>query len=490
MIDGNLSDVSLAGLLQLLATESNKTYRLRLSNGLQKGEVFISEGQILAANFGLLEGNDALCEFLFWQEGAFGIERLASRFKNTITPNLDIELKQVDSFADKLLFLQESQVGLNTEIVPSLRFGTQEWQESLTRHPLVREDFLVLGWVTDGRTMRQAMREFSFNVITAFGVLFRLLITGSVQVLRPSFEMEPVTERELPLAPSVFKPTDKVPESAGDVEVVKAESKVKETESLPQTFAVKEAQAAPEVQAMESSAAPAAQAAVTQEASAIEEWPAAVSFETKSISAKATADGLPAAGTPEFKQIWEEAQRSVQLNKAAAEAHVEAGRQTKIFDMRRTDPLPLVAIDIERLFQTTFKVSPFGHLALNNQSLDDDLNSLLTDYKAGKSLITVAFANSRVPGQALYSTKYLLERGHIEPPDQVVSLTTDLLLGRLELEQYLLQRRRITGDELRALHELACQKGLKMSELLVKMGFMTQSDWDRLLKEKEMFAPR
>ena len=172
MIEGNLSDVSLPGLLQFLATESNKSFRVRLMSGLQRGDIFISEGEILAANYGLLEGNDALTEFLFWDEGTFAVERLASRLKDTVNVNLRIVLKQVNTFADQMLFLQESGVGLNTELVPSVRFGTQQWQEALQKQPLFKEDFAVIGWITDGRSMRQAMREFGFDVIKATSSLF------------------------------------------------------------------------------------------------------------------------------------------------------------------------------------------------------------------------------------------------------------------------------------------------------------------------------
>jgi hypothetical protein len=81
----------------------------------------------------------------------------------------------LNSFADQILFLQKTNVGLNTEIVPSPKFGTQEWQEALQKLPLYKEDYVVLGWVTDGRTMRQAMREFNFDVVQATSSLFRLL---------------------------------------------------------------------------------------------------------------------------------------------------------------------------------------------------------------------------------------------------------------------------------------------------------------------------
>ncbi len=73
------------------------------------------------------------------------------------------------------------------KLCPPLSFGTQAWQEALARQPLFKEDYAVLGWITDGRTMHtfQAMREFNFDVVRATSSLFRLLVTGSVEILRP-----------------------------------------------------------------------------------------------------------------------------------------------------------------------------------------------------------------------------------------------------------------------------------------------------------------
>ena len=186
MLEGNLSDVSLPGLLQFLATESNKSYKVSLINGGQKGDLLVCAGDILSANYGLLEGNDALTELLFWPEGSFTVAILDPSDKDALKGNLKIPLKQVNTFADQMAFLREATVGLNSEIVPSLTFGTQAWQEALARQPLSKEDYAVLGWITDGRTMRQAMREFNFDVVRATSSLFRLLVTGSVEILRPT----------------------------------------------------------------------------------------------------------------------------------------------------------------------------------------------------------------------------------------------------------------------------------------------------------------
>lgn len=548
MIEGNLSDVSLPGLLQFLATESNKSFRVKLVSGPQRGEIFISEGEILAANYGLLEGNDALTEFLFWAEGTFIVERLASRLKDSVSVNLKIVLKQVNTFADQMLFLQESGVGLNTELVPSPRFGTQAWQEDLQKQPLHKEDFAVLGWITDGRTMRQAMREFNFDVIKATSSLFRLVFTRSVETVRPSvsFEVSTADSAKTEVAPqSDNAPLQEVgdngsvsgiatagsaapeivPVKDGDTAAEKTEKTkpakrkaVATEENLPaadtQAFKDMVAKAEPEkivvstetsdnipsLSTLMTASGKAAQAPAQENISnqvitgqmpqPVASAPAKQKFEVKIDPDQARSGQFRIDGTQAESNRPAPATASQPSGVGFSDAAASLKDDDKFLAMRRTDPLPLVAIDIERLFQTTFKVTPFGQMALNNEALDSELRDLIASFKKGLTFINVAMEGNQRPAQALYTVKFALERGYIEPPDQVVSLTADLLLGRVELEQYLLQRRRITGDELRDVIDLARQKGIKLVELLVKMGFMTESDWFRLNQEKERFAPR
>lgn len=539
MIEGDLADVSLPGLLQCLATESNKSFRVQLVSGPQKGELIISEGEILAANFGLLEGNDALTEFLFWGDGNFKVERFDLADDASFSRSLTIALRQLNSFADQILFLQKSNVGLNTEIVPSPKFGTQEWQEALQKLPLYKEDYVVLGWVTDGRTMRQAMREFNFDVVQATSSLFRLLSTGSVDCIRPQLVPELDSSAEVAVESS---PAEKAQPESSKAKSDKASPKpdptssIKAPDLLPEFDMEPEPDLVPELvtdQVTEQvSEAPAPVVVHDCDPTPISSpipspapipspspAPASAAAPTAAQADRGedviTSDSLPAVGSPEFMELMAKAQQVSAVeavkkvdNPVAATSVIEkpkprlksdaelapppAEPEKKSFDIRRTDPLPLVAIDIERLFQTTFHVAPFGQVALNNNALDDDIKKIVSAFKAGKTFINVATdgGHGHDPAQVLHTCKYALERGYIDPPDQVVSLTADLLLGRVELEQYLLQRRRLNGDELRDVIEMAKQKGIKLVELLVKMGFMTDSDWDRLNQEKERFAPR
>jgi hypothetical protein len=158
------------------------------------------------------------------------------------------------------------------------------------------------------------------------------------------------------------------------------------------------------------------------------------------------------------------------------------------FSARRTEALPLVTIDIERLLQATFTATQFGKLALNNQALDQHLRQTLLDVDTGKSLQLVISSSVRTPASVLSTYRFCLARGYVISSDPVIPLTADLLLGRIELDQYLLQRRRINGDELRDLIEIQRQKGVKLADLLVRSGYLTQSDLERLTAEQKRFA--
>ena len=76
MLEGNFRDVSLPGLLQFLATEINKSYRVKVTTNNHAGEIFVCKGAVTASSYGLLEGEDALCEILSWKDGSFGVELL------------------------------------------------------------------------------------------------------------------------------------------------------------------------------------------------------------------------------------------------------------------------------------------------------------------------------------------------------------------------------------------------------------------------------
>lgn len=459
MIEGTLRDLSLPGLLQCLASELNTGYKVRLSSQGQSGELFIAGGFLVAASFGLLEGEDALCEFLSFREASFEVQRVeAEDPESPIKRNIMVRLEHSSTFGIQCNYLTERAVGLNSIITSSKTFGGIEWQDALRSQPLEREDFVVLGWIAEGRTMRQAMREFSFDVLRATGILYRLVMTNSIQVVRPAIARseEGMQDLESSLVVSAATMQD-------------AEAKAEPAAPRHKITRVDLSEVRASMQARLKEMTPARKNAPEET-----DDKAAPEALLERLESSISENGAAAADAPDQHEAPE------------AEARPPGERP---FSSRRTDALPLVTIDIERLLQATFSATQFGKLALTNPSLDEKLRQTLNDVESGKTLLLVVTENDgRAPASVLSTYRYCLARGYIATSDPVIPLTADLLLGRMEIDQYLLQRRRINGDELRDLLEIEKTEGVKLTDLLVRGGYLTAGDLERLISEQKRFA--
>ncbi len=593
MLEGNFRDVSLPGLLQFLATEINKSYRVKVTSNNHAGEIFVCKGAVTASSYGLLEGEDALCEFLSWKDGSFGVELLNPQIE--IKRNLHSQIQPTSTFADQSSFLNEQNVGLNSVLVASKAFGTAEWQETVRQQPLERDDFMVLGWFAAGRSMRQASREFNFDLVKATGILFRLVATKSILVLRPGSKdakepgMEPDEANVIAAAVQRFLTTGGQEAAAASVAHEAARALAQEannavaqdafvstsfkTDLAPRTIpqaAVTNKDDMAQVRASMEARLRARKVRATYSGPAFSPeqvhdltaqtttGPQHAIPDPKQQAAQAAPSVAPRIPVPnpsavtlppvplrdlltsqaESKRALEEAivalndysdynnrndPRSAPLevptvvqpeltppliveqgdpgvprpelpplvtNNAFAKLVTDEAEIAALEEASRlkTASLPLVSMDIERLLLATFKQTQFGKLALTNPSLDHLRRQTLIDVEAGKTLTVVMGEGNRPPAAVLSSYRYCLDRGYIESADPVVSLTADLLLGRVELDQYLLQRRRITGDELRELTGLAKKQGEKLSELFLQNGYVTEEDIDTLTREQKRFA--
>jgi hypothetical protein len=494
MIEGSFKDASLPGLLQFLATEPSKLYRVKVSAGGNSGEIHVDRGSVIAAKYNLLDGEDALCEFLSWREGVFLVERLPAEFESTISKNLNLRLQGPTTFVSHTSFLAESNVGLNTVVLPSRSFGGLEWQDALRTQPLEREDFVVMAWIKDGRTMRQACREFGIDIVKATSILYRLLLTHSVEPKRAA-EVNPIGALEI--KQSAFNPDHLIDESDETKAMRGKTQRRSPADLLVQRLQTKDASEgvgqiikphqAP-IQPPKTSAISHTQAVSGQ-------------FEAISIASPLTGFGVvseseayvPPSGKlkdeePPVSPQTPDPNLIIDCAPEAATASLKEQRQAREARTKRTEALPLVSIDIERLFQTTFTATQFGRLATNNQTLDPHLRQTLLEVAENKRLGAVVNGAVRSPASILSTYRFCLARGYIVSPDPVVALTADLLLGRLTIDQYLLQRRRINGDELRDLIEIERQKGIPLSDLLLTHGFLTDEDFDRLLREQKRFS--
>ncbi len=73
-LQGNLQEMSLANLIQVNCQEM-RSARLVLTRANQSGEIYFSDGQVVHATLGNLQGEQAVYALLTWDEGIFVLER-------------------------------------------------------------------------------------------------------------------------------------------------------------------------------------------------------------------------------------------------------------------------------------------------------------------------------------------------------------------------------------------------------------------------------
>jgi len=73
-LQGNLQEMSLANLIQVNCQEM-RSARLVLTRANQSGEIYFSDGQVVHATLGNLQGEQAVYVLLTWDEGTFILER-------------------------------------------------------------------------------------------------------------------------------------------------------------------------------------------------------------------------------------------------------------------------------------------------------------------------------------------------------------------------------------------------------------------------------
>lgn len=83
-LQGNLQEMSLANLIQVNCQEM-RSARLVLTRADQIGEIYFSDGQVVHARLGDLQGEAAIYALLQWDEGTFVLERDVAAWEKTIT---------------------------------------------------------------------------------------------------------------------------------------------------------------------------------------------------------------------------------------------------------------------------------------------------------------------------------------------------------------------------------------------------------------------
>ncbi len=101
-LQGNLKEMSLANLIQVNCQEM-RSARLTLTRQGQKGEVFLSDGQVIHATLGAHAGEQAVCEMLMWEDGSFVLDL------DILAPEKSIEIGWQELLLKGMMQLPERQ---------------------------------------------------------------------------------------------------------------------------------------------------------------------------------------------------------------------------------------------------------------------------------------------------------------------------------------------------------------------------------------------
>lgn len=497
MIKGNLKSVSIPGLIQMLANESARSYRITLDANSKKAHLDIVKGNLVFARFGILEGIDAVAEFMASSQADFSVEVIEDESSLKVDDSIKCRIQDFSSFHAQCAFLRRLKVGLGTEIVPSNTFGREQWQEALYIQPLGKFDFTVLGWITDGRTMRQAMNEMNIPLPVAIGILYRLVVTSSVEIVRP--EMGDKIDEELNFTGLVKERLElladyKIGRGQGATVVsIKGDKKSDEQKGTDKVSAevIPEAVSAGSTEASDAKVDTSDSSEVVTKSSKFgekdtdtQELPT-VGEDVEEDFAKSLFES-PLTKLVEKEVEKEEIQESNEDKNQSSSINVEPSH----FDLKKTDPLPIVSIDIERLMNTSFNLTPKGSEALDEELEDSMVEEILRGVKLGKSLLLVLTDSTMSEASVMATYRYCLENEYVKHHDSVIQLTIDLVMDEINLVDYLLQRRRITGDQLREFTTISKRQGIEIIKLLVAAGAVLTADLDRLKDEQKRFAPK
>jgi hypothetical protein len=99
-ITGNLADLSLVDSIQVLSG-SGRSAKIDLKDGAKSGHVYIDRGRIVHAQFGKIEGSDALYELVQWRQGEFAISPLREKPPMSIHASTDSILFEACRLVDE-----------------------------------------------------------------------------------------------------------------------------------------------------------------------------------------------------------------------------------------------------------------------------------------------------------------------------------------------------------------------------------------------------
>ena len=163
MLSGNLRDVSLLEVLQLVS-RSKHTGKLIIKGKGVTGIVFIKNGEIINAQFGKREGIEALRDLVTISNGYFTFEKMSIKGQNKINKSIDEILIELS----RMLRINEINLTLNT--IPLLQSGANPGEITLNK-----DEIRIISLIDGKRSVREIADESNMSYLKTMETIADLI---------------------------------------------------------------------------------------------------------------------------------------------------------------------------------------------------------------------------------------------------------------------------------------------------------------------------
>jgi hypothetical protein len=202
---GSLAELHLPDIIQLVSV-SGKTGVFHLTDGAQRGNIWLHEGRIVHAETEDLSGEEAVYALAIWRAGEFRFEA------GVVAPRQTIQKSNTNLLMEAARRLDEWRVLSkkipSVELVPE--FVIQENREGQIN--LNTMEWLLLSKIDGHRSVREIAAAAGMGVFDAAKLLYGLVATNLIRLREK--EAPPGTERPRPAAapPRTPSPSRPAPE--------------------------------------------------------------------------------------------------------------------------------------------------------------------------------------------------------------------------------------------------------------------------------------
>jgi hypothetical protein len=178
-LQGSLKDIQLPDIIQLVST-AGKTGMFLLRRGATEGRIYLQEGQIVHAEVGDFQGEDAVYEMAIWNDGEFLFQ------PDVRPPRVTVQRSNTTLFMEAARRIDEWRViarkipsmDMVPEIVPSLPQGRSHVQ-------LNTGEWMVLARIDGRRSVRELAQACGLSLFDTSKILYGLITHNLVRLKEP-----------------------------------------------------------------------------------------------------------------------------------------------------------------------------------------------------------------------------------------------------------------------------------------------------------------